>query len=93
MENIRRNKIDNDLSINQDKIKEEFNLHQEKTRLNLRKNKINDIISSKRKITQINESNEEINLKYYLNIEDIKNIHKEYIIDIPQFFFKVKYYY
>ena len=73
-------------------IKDEFNLDKEKTRLNLRKNKLNNIISSKRKIISFNQDNDLIKKEYNINLEEIiNNIPFEYKINITQFLDQVSY--
>ena len=73
-------------------IKDEFNLDKEKTRLNLRKNKLNNIISSKRKIISFNQDNDFIKKEYNINLEEIiNNIPFEYKINITQFIDQVRY--
>jgi len=73
-------------------IKNEFNLDKEKTRLNLRKNKLNNIISSKRKIISFNQDNDLIKKEYNINLEEIiNNIPFEYKINITQFIDQVRY--
>ena len=73
-------------------IKSEFNLDKEKTRLNLRKNKLNNIISSKRKIISFNQDNDLIKKEYNINLEEIiNNIPLEYKINITQFIDQVRY--
>ena len=89
-EHFKINKMNNDFQISEYTMKEEFTSEKEKTRLNLRKNKINEIILSKRKIAYTNESNEEIRKKYIINIEDLENLKKEYITAIPNFIIKVR---
>ena len=70
-------------------IKDEFKLENEERRLTLRKNKINNIIFSKRKISNINENITDNIKKYKIEIKDI-NIPHELKIDIPQFNDKVR---
>lgn len=65
--------------------KKEFEGEKEKCRLNLRKNKIDEILSSKRRKIFLNESNNEIK-KYSIKLEEIiNNIPDEYKIDMTQF--------
>ena len=74
-------------------IKNEFNLDKENTRLNLRKNKLNNIISSKRKIISFNQDNDFIKKEYNINLEEIiNNIPFGYKINITQFLEQVRYY-
>ena len=72
-------------------IRDEFKLENEERRLTLRKNKINNIIFSKRKISNINENISDNIKKYKIEIKDI-NIPNELKIDIPQFHDKVRTY-
>ena len=69
----------------------------EETRLSLRKNQLNSILSSKRKICNMNNINNEIKEQYTISLDDI-NIPEELKINIPQFFqnvniFLYNYYY
>ena len=70
-------------------IKNEFKIENEKLKLSLRKNKINDIIFSKRKITYNKENYEYIKKKYSINIDDIQ-IQTDLKIDIPNFLKNVR---
>ena len=71
-------------------IKKEFEGEKEKSRLNLRKNKIEEILSSKRRNIIMNESDNEIK-PYSLHLEDIiNNIPDEYKIDMIQFLDNVR---
>ena len=90
MENFSKNKMNMDTSVNKITIKKELNSEKEMNHLNLRKIKLNDLISSKRKINSLKKDNNEMKEKYNLNLEDIKNIPQEYIIDIPKFIEKVR---
>ncbi len=70
--------------------KKEFEGEKEKSRLNLRKNKIEEILSSKRRNIIMNESDNEIK-PYSLHLEDIiNNIPDEYKIDMIQFLDNVR---
>ena len=78
--NIQKNEI----------TKKEFEGEKEKCRLNLRKNKIEEILSSKRRKIIKNESDNEIK-NYSLHLEDIiNNIPDEYKIDMIQFLDNVR---
>ena len=89
MENPWKNKSQKvDISEDENKLKLEFNSEKEQTHLNLRKKKIYEILSSKRKIDFSDENSDLI--KYRLNFEDIGEISSEYKIDIPQFIEKVR---
>ena len=89
MENPWKNKSQKvDISEDENKLKLEFNSEKEQTHLNLRKKKIYEILSSKRKIDFSDENSDLI--KYRLNFEDIGEIPSEYKIDIPQFIEKVR---
>ena len=90
MENFSKNKMNMDTSVNEITIKKELNSEKEMNHLNLRKIKLNDLISSKRKINSLKKDNNEMKEKYNLNLEDIKSIPQEYIIDIPKFIEKVR---
>lgn len=70
-------------------IKKELKLEKENLKLTLRKNKINEIIFSKRKITYRNNNIEDIKKKYSIKIEDIQ-IPNEFKLDIPNFINKVR---
>lgn len=72
-----------------DNIKDEFKLENEKLKLSLRKNKINNIIFSKRKIIYNTENDEDVKKNYSININDIQ-IPNELIIDIPNFIKNVR---
>ena len=70
--------------------KKEFEGEKEKSRLNLRKNKIEEILSSKRRNIIMNESDNEIK-SYSLHLENIiNNIPDEYKIDMIQFLDNVR---
>lgn len=89
MENPWKNKSQKvDISEDENKLKLEFNSEKEQTHLNLRKKKIYEILSSKRKIDFSDENSDLI--KYRLNFEDIGEIPSECKIDIPQFIEKVR---
>jgi hypothetical protein len=57
----------------------------EETRLSLRKNQLNIILSSKRKISNMSNINNEIKEQYTISLDDI-DIPEELKINIPQFF-------
>ena len=57
----------------------------EETRLSLRKNQLNIILSSKRKISNMGNINNEIKEQYTISLDDI-DIPEELKINIPQFF-------
>ena len=65
-------------------VKEQLKLEKEEIRLNSRKNKINNIIFSKRKINYTNEINDDIKSYYCININDF-NIPQELKINISKF--------
>ena len=65
-------------------VKEQLKLEKEEIRLNLRKNKINNILFSKRKINYMNEINDDIKYNYCININDF-NIPQELNINISKF--------
>ena len=90
MENFWHNKNNDNISINEKEFKKELNTEKEKTHLNLRKKKLNDLISSKRKINCLEDSNNEIKKNYSVNLENINNIPIAYKVDIPQFIEKVR---
>ena len=92
MENFWQNKNNINISIDENTIKKEFNSEKEKNHLNLRKKKLNEIISSKRKIDLSIKSNDLIQKEYSLNFEDIGNIPDKYKLDIPLFIQKVRIY-
>ena len=70
---------------------EKIELKEEKQnlKLSLRKDKINQILFSKRKMAYKVDNFEEIKKKYCINIEDIQ-ISNEFKIDIPSFITKVR---
>ena len=73
--------------------KMEFEEEKEKSRLNLRKTKLEKILSSKRKMNLVDGSDTEIKKNYSLNLDDIiNNIPDEYKINIIQFLDKVRQY-
>jgi hypothetical protein len=73
--------------------KMEFEEEKEKSRLNLRKIKLEKILSSKRKMNLVDGSDTEIKKNYSLNLDDIiNNIPDEYKINIIQFLDKVRQY-
>ena len=73
--------------------KMEFEEEKEKSRLNLRKTKLEKILSSKRKMNLMDGSDTEIKKNYSLNLDDIiTNIPDEYKINIIQFLDKVRQY-
>ena len=92
MENFWQNKNNINISIDENTIKKEFNSEKEKNHLNLRKKKLNEIITSKRKIDLSIKSNDLIQKEYSLNFEDIGNIPDKYKLDIPLFIQKVRIY-
>ena len=57
----------------------------EETRLSLRKNQLNNILSSKRKISNMSNINEEIKENYTISLDDI-DIPEELKINISKFF-------
>ena len=78
---------------NNEITKMEFEEEKEKSRLNLRKTKLEKILSSKRKMNLIDGSDDEIKKNYSLNLDDIiNNIPDEYKINIIQFLDKVRQY-
>ncbi len=86
MEELFKNK--RDFSKNENSLKIEIDKEKEKTRLNLRKNELDKILLSKRKIILINNTDNFIDIKkkYELNLEEIKNnIPIKYQLDIPLF--------
>ena len=73
--------------------KMEFEEEKEKSRLNLRKIKLEKILSSKRKMNLVDGSDTEKKKNYSLNLDDIiNNIPDEYKINIIQFLDKVRQY-
>ena len=88
MEKILSNKPrKNSLNI-ADELKEE----KQNLKLTLRKNKINQILFTKRKISYAVNNNEEIRKKYSINIEELQ-ISNELKIDIPSFLNNVRLYF
>ena len=78
---------------NNEITKMEFEEEKEKSRLNLRKTKLEKILSSKRKMNLTDGSDSEIKKNYSLNLDDIiNNIPDEYKINIIQFLDKVRQY-
>ena len=78
---------------NNEITKMEFEEEKEKSRLNLRKTKLEKILSSKRKMNLTDGSDDEIKKNYSLNLDDIiNNIPDEYKINIIQFLDKVRQY-
>ena len=76
---------------NNEMSKKELKEEKEKSRLNLRKSKLDKILFSKRMITFLNESDNDIKKNYDLNFEDIiNNIPDKYKIDIPLFLDRVR---
>ena len=70
--------------------KKEFEYEKEKCRLNLRKNKLAEILSSKRRKIINNENDKKIK-NYSIQLEDIiNNIPNEYKIDINLFLDNVR---
>ena len=93
MEELFNNK--RDFSKKENSIKIEIDKEKEKTRLNLRKNKLDKILLSKRKIILTNNTDNFIDIKkqYELNLEEIiKNIPTKYQLDIPLFLDSVRKY-
>ena len=76
-------------SINNSDLKDTLKLENEKMRLTLRKNKINNIIFEKRKISYKKDNIDEIKKNYCINIDDIQ-IPNEFKIDIQKFYNKVR---
>lgn len=71
--------------------KKELKEEKEKSRLNLRKSKLDKILFSKRMITFLNESDNDIKKNYDLNLDDIiNNIPDKFKIDIPLFLDRVR---
>jgi aspartate 1-decarboxylase len=80
LSNIQKNEI----------TKKEFEYEKEKCRLNLRKNKLAEILSSKRRKIINNENDKKIK-NYSIQLEDIiNNIPNEYKIDINLFLDNVR---
>ena len=63
----------------------------EEVRLSLRKNQLNNILSSKRKITYMSNVNDETKEQYTISLDDI-DIPEELKINIPKFYQNVIYY-
>ena len=86
MENFSKIELNNN-EISKKELKEE----KEKSRLNLRKSKLDKILFSKRMITFLNESDNDIKKNYDLNLDDIiNNIPDKFKIDIPIFLDRVR---
>ena len=83
--------MENLLNIQKNEItKKEFEYEKEKCRLNLRKNKLAEILSSKRRKIINNENDKKIK-NYSIQLEDIiNNIPNEYKIDINLFLDNVR---
>ena len=80
LSNIQKNEI----------TKKEFEYEKEKCRLNLRKNKLAEILSTKRRKIINNENDKKIK-NYSIQLEDIiNNIPNEYKIDINLFLDNVR---
>ena len=80
LSNIQKNEI----------TRKEFEYEKEKCRLNLRKNKLAEILSSKRRKIINNENDKKIK-NYSIQLEDIiNNIPNEYKIDINLFLDNVR---
>jgi len=76
---------------NNEMSKKELKEEKEKSRLNLRKSKLDKILFSKRMLTFLNESDNDIKKNYDLNLEDIiNNIPDKFKIDIPLFLDRVR---
>ena len=76
---------------NNEMSKKELKEEKEKSRLNLRKSKLDKILFSKRMITFLNESDNDIKKNYDLNLDDIiNNIPDKFKIDIPLFLDRVR---
>ena len=80
------------IEVNSNEIsKKELKEEKEKSRLNLRKSKLDKILFSKRMLTFLNESDNDIKKNYDLNLEDIiNNIPDKFKIDIPIFLDRVR---
>ena len=86
MENFSKIELNNN-EISKKELKEE----KEKSRLNLRKSKLDKILFSKRMLTFLNESDNDIKKNYDLNLDDIiNNIPDKFKIDIPLFLDRVR---
>lgn len=90
MENFFGNKNSINTTPDINETKKELDSEKEKKHLELRKNKLYNLISSKRKINLFNETNNLIKKNYDLNYEEIANIPNTYKIDIPKFIQKVR---
>lgn len=67
-------------------VKEQLKLEKEEIKLTLRKNKINNILFNKRKILNyLNEANEEFQIEYLINMDELK-IPQDFKINITKFF-------
>ena len=76
---------------NNEMSKKELKEEKEKSRLNLRKSKLDKILFSKRMLTFLNESDNDIKKNYDLNLDDIiNNIPDKFKIDIPIFLDRVR---
>ena len=76
---------------NNEMSKKELKEEKEKSRLNLRKSKLDKILFSKRMLTFLNESDNDIKKNYDLNLDDIiNNIPDKFKIDIPLFLDRVR---
>lgn len=74
---------------NYSNIEDDLKLEKEEIRLSLRKKKITNIISSKRKILHHIQNVNDNKEKYTIELKDIK-IPNEYQIDIPKFLDNVR---
>ena len=89
MEKLSLRKNKGDLIINDNEIRDMLKSELEERRLVLRKNKINDFIFSKRKISNHIENIEENMKKYKIELNDI-NISEKYKIDVLAFHSNVR---
>lgn len=71
-------------------VKALLNKEKEISKLSLRKNKLNDILSSKRKINFNSEINSKLNEEYSIDLNDL-SIPEEQKIDINKFYENVSY--
>ena len=71
-------------------VKALLNKEKEISKLSLRKNKLNDILSSKRKINFNSEINSKLNEEYSIDLNDL-SIPVEQKIDINKFYENVSY--
>ena len=71
-------------------VKALLNKEKEISKLSLRKNKLNDILSSKRKINFNSEINSKFNEEYSIDLNDL-SIPEEQKIDINKFYENVSY--